>query len=275
MGWDKGRYYTRSRKVAGRVVREYVGGGALGRLAAELDRLARQRRQAEARAERARAAESAAALDALDGNVCTLIGLTDLVTRAALAAAGYHQHARGHWRRRSVSKATPAAVAVPKTQRQRRALLRRAEKGDETVLPVVHELMKDLDLVAFYGGNLAVQLVLSVAEKASGDNLAQRAALFHKVRRLKAELAGAAPTPAEELLAERAAVCWLQMHYYDVLLVQQEETLSLRQAEYQQRRCERAQRRYLAALKALALVRKLALPALQLNVAAKQVNVAG
>jgi hypothetical protein len=27
MGWDRGRYYTRSRKVNGRVVREYVGTG--------------------------------------------------------------------------------------------------------------------------------------------------------------------------------------------------------------------------------------------------------
>ena len=27
MGWDKGRYYTRSKKVKGRVVREYVVSG--------------------------------------------------------------------------------------------------------------------------------------------------------------------------------------------------------------------------------------------------------
>ena len=27
MGWDRGRYYTRSKKVNGRVVREYVGSG--------------------------------------------------------------------------------------------------------------------------------------------------------------------------------------------------------------------------------------------------------
>ena len=36
-----------------------------------------------------------------------------------------------------------------------------------------------------------------------------------------------------------------------------------------------ANRRYLAALKALALVRKLALPALQIKLARKQVNVMG
>jgi hypothetical protein len=34
MGWDKGRYFTRSRKVNGRVVREYVGTGEVAELIA-------------------------------------------------------------------------------------------------------------------------------------------------------------------------------------------------------------------------------------------------
>ena len=50
MSWEvRGgkKYYTRSRRVDGRVLREYVGGGLAGEYAAELDAEARARRQHE------------------------------------------------------------------------------------------------------------------------------------------------------------------------------------------------------------------------------------
>jgi len=52
VGWEarkKGtrRYYTRSRREDGRVVREYIGGGVLGRLAAQLDEIERRQREEE------------------------------------------------------------------------------------------------------------------------------------------------------------------------------------------------------------------------------------
>jgi hypothetical protein len=94
MGWDRGRYYSRSRKINGRVVREYVGTGRVAELAAELDAIERQRREAERAAWLTKRAE----LDALDAGVATLIDLTDLAVAAALLAAGYHNH-KGQWRR--------------------------------------------------------------------------------------------------------------------------------------------------------------------------------
>jgi hypothetical protein len=98
MGWDKGgRYYTRSRRVNGRVVREYVGGGAAGELAAQLDADERQQRETARAAERVER-EAVTALDAL---LAELDELADLLTRAALAAAGYTQHHRGEWRKKS------------------------------------------------------------------------------------------------------------------------------------------------------------------------------
>jgi hypothetical protein len=96
VGWDKGRYYSRSRKVNGRVVREYCGVGEVAELAAHLDTIKRAQREAEQEARRAEKAE----LDALDAGVKELDDLTDLLARAALLAAGYRQHKRGEWRKR-------------------------------------------------------------------------------------------------------------------------------------------------------------------------------
>ena len=96
MGWDKGRYYSRSKKVDGRVVREYVGMGRVAELAAQMDALEREDRRLVALALR----EEEAELAALDADIKALCETADLVARAALLAAGFHQHKRGEWRKR-------------------------------------------------------------------------------------------------------------------------------------------------------------------------------
>jgi hypothetical protein len=96
MGWDRGRYYTRSKKVGGRVVREYVGTGRVAEMAAEVDAIERQQREAERAARRTERAE----LEALDIPLDELNDLADLLAHTALLAAGFHQHKRGEWRKR-------------------------------------------------------------------------------------------------------------------------------------------------------------------------------
>ena len=97
--WERrergGLYYTRSRKKGGRVIREYVGGGILGELAAQLDAEERQRREEEAsqRQERER-------LEALAASVEELCETAEVIARAALVASGYHRHNRGEWRKK-------------------------------------------------------------------------------------------------------------------------------------------------------------------------------
>jgi cob(I)alamin adenosyltransferase len=96
VGWDKdGRYYTRSRKVNGRVVREYCGRGSLGQICARID----ADRRAQREAERAAWQEEKARLEALEVQVESLCRLADLLSRAALVAAGIHQHKR-QWRKK-------------------------------------------------------------------------------------------------------------------------------------------------------------------------------
>jgi len=88
--------YTRSHRVNGRVVREYVGTGELAELAARADELARaaRRKQAEVRRiEHERWESSRESLRELES-------ITDLFVQAAMLAAGYHRHDRGAWRKR-------------------------------------------------------------------------------------------------------------------------------------------------------------------------------
>ena len=95
MGLERGRYYTRSRKVNGRVVREYVGAGPVAELAAQLDALDRAQREAVREAQRAIDAE----LAEIDGPLNELDTLAEGLARAALLAAGYRRHKRGEWRK--------------------------------------------------------------------------------------------------------------------------------------------------------------------------------
>jgi hypothetical protein len=99
MAWERRergeRYYTRSRKEGGRVVREYVGGGRLGELAARTDAEVRERRKkeiAEGRAEVRR-------MEQLVAPVVELCEVAEVLAGAHLVAAGCHRH-KGEWRRR-------------------------------------------------------------------------------------------------------------------------------------------------------------------------------
>ena len=100
MGWEKrqrgGLYYTRSRRVGGRVVREYLGTGPLAEALAQQDAEARARRRERTVAERrARKAD-----DELEALVDELSAGVDTLAQACLLLAGYRRHHRGDWRRR-------------------------------------------------------------------------------------------------------------------------------------------------------------------------------
>ena len=95
MGWEKGRYYTRTRRVDGKVVREYFGCGPEAERAAREDIEARDRRRLqhlEMQIER----ETCAALDAPFEAIDTFVAL---VVEVALTTAGYKRHNRGEWRK--------------------------------------------------------------------------------------------------------------------------------------------------------------------------------
>jgi hypothetical protein len=100
MAWEtrngQGRYYTRSRRVGGRVVREYLGTGEVAELAARMDAIDRAAQERD----RARKRQAKATEDARDTELQAVCEAGLLWSRVALLAAGYHRHDRGEWRRR-------------------------------------------------------------------------------------------------------------------------------------------------------------------------------
>lgn len=173
-----------------------------------------------------------------------------------------------------MSKSMTPAQTNPKECDELLALTDRAQKGDKTALPALREFLKEPALVDGLGGDLAKQAQLTLINKFSGQNLLLKESLTRKMDLLRDELAGPNPMPLERLLVERIVTCWLHLHHLEMVYANK-ESMSLELGSYYQRSLSSAQKRYLAAIKTLAVVRKLAVPVLQVNIARKQVNVAG
>jgi hypothetical protein len=108
MAWEtrngKGRYYTRSRRVNGKVVREYFGSGPAAEQAAlddALERLRRSERRRKFAIDQVQRATEQQRVEAY----CQWV---EVVMRAELVAAGYHYH-RGEWRKRRELSEQPSA----------------------------------------------------------------------------------------------------------------------------------------------------------------------
>jgi hypothetical protein len=111
---------------------------------------------------------------------------------------------------------------------------------------------------------------------AAGDNPVAKEAIVRKLDALRREVTGPRPSTLERLLADRVAIGWLVLTlaegtYHQAL----ERGLDPADEAVYLKRVDRAQRRYLAAIKTLAQVRKMGVPAVQLNIGQKQINVAG
>ena len=152
-------------------------------------------------------------------------------------------------------------------------LAHRAQHGDETAVTALREVLKNPAYVDALGGNLAEQTQLALIDKYSGTNLLVKESLRRKLELMRAELAGPAPSALERLMADRIAACWLHLHHLEAIYIGK-DSMALELATFYQRSISAAQKRYLSAIRALAQIRKLALPVLQVNIAKKQVNVA-
>jgi hypothetical protein len=154
-------------------------------------------------------------------------------------------------------------------------LIQRAEKGDKKALPALREWL-DARPEAFYDYVDLAKITLDTLAKRVGNdkNLFVHEVLRRKCKAMRQELAGAEPSLLENLLAERIVICWLHLHYAEAIYAQHMDDLTLKQAEFHQQRITKAHSRYLSAIRTLAQVRRLEVPAVQVNIGDQQINVA-
>jgi len=147
--------------------------------------------------------------------------------------------------------------------------------GDEGVIPRLREILREAPELARKFVDPAVQTERSMIETFAGvDGRVVRETMPHTLEAFRTKLGGESPSPLEQLLVERIAATWLQLHYFETLYAQNMDNLTLSQSEFHQKRIDRAHRRHLSAIKTLAQIRKMG-PAVQINIAERQINTTG
>jgi len=158
---------------------------------------------------------------------------------------------------------TDAAIPVDGTSPidELNLLVRRAEAGDESVLPGIRRLLSGRPDIWKSWGDLYTRAVNKWATLASGRNLMTRECVLRKVMQVREALIEAPGSPLEELLAQQVALSWLQTTWAAAMYAEQGMlNPSLPILQFADKRMDSAQRRLLAATKQLAIVRKLLKP---------------
>lgn len=171
--------------------------------------------------------------------------------------------------------ALPTAMWTPEEQK---ALVTRAYDGDKSVLPELRAMLDAHPEVVRAQGDLPRDAHLAMTHAVAGDDVGLPEVMARRAAQVRADLEGAHPSPLERLLCERVATCWLAVYLLDAatMLTISGQRPPARVLEHHERIKDSAQKRYLEACVALAKVRRLLQPSMQVNIAqagAQQLNV--
>jgi hypothetical protein len=142
-----------------------------------------------------------------------------------------------------------------------RDLVSRAQQGDVTVLPRLKEFLDAHPEVWQELGDLARHAEEAMIRLIAGDNLFVAECIRRDLAALREELASPSPSPLERILIQRVVLCRLQTHKADIDAAAQDQGVNPH-GPHAQRRQDAAHKRLLAAVKQLAVVRKLLAPSL-------------
>jgi hypothetical protein len=280
------RAYYRKERIGARVRSVYVAAGALGDAYAALDQVEREQRKAE-QLDRRRAR---AAWEAEERDAEQLAAVARELERLALLATGHHQHKRTWRKRRTTMRGMEAlqAAAAEELERRRakahraaaaalaealpalpdpnddsdaaaRAIMDRCNRADATPQDVeaLRALMARRPLLLGDDDMSPIRQALNAEIERSGHALKRELVREHLEQRRAALGYHTAPA-LERGLINHLLVCEVRLgraeHYFTAM----ETTLNvpIAVADHSDRRLSNAQRRYLAAVEALARVRR-------------------
>ena len=274
------QYFYKSRKINGKVVKDYYGRGLIAEIFSALDAERKwQREQARIARERQ---------DEIDRQVDEFCRAVDGMATGFLVSQGFYRHKgnRSHWRKRRgfqhiknlqideemKMNTNPNRNDVNEMHGQLSQLVQQGESGEANAIMALRPVVQD---VALY--EHAIDLGKEVKSAltfymANGDRDVQESLIAEMEMRKDAFIQAVAPaSPFEQymfdLLAEEMEICRIQTRHAD--------TVDARHSpqESTQKRQDRAHKRYQNAIKTTAQVHKIlkGKPQVQVNLAQNQI----
>ena len=273
------KYYYKSRRVNGKVIKEYYGSGIYAELIAATDS-ERKFQLEQARIERQRQDE----IDRQVAEFCTVVNLT---VSGFLVSQGYYRHKgnRAHWRKRrrfkdymdlqfleEIKMDLNTEQNIDEVRENLQQFLQQGETGDTNAIKALQPVVQN---VAIY--EHAIDLGREVKSNltfymAGGDPAVQEELLAEMEMRKEAFINAVSPSSAFEqylfnLLGEEMEICRVQTRHADTVDARHNPQ------EPQQKRQDRAHKRYQNAIKTTAQVHKVlkGKPSVQVNLANNQI----
>ena len=140
---------------------------------------------------------------------------------------------------------------------QLQELVAEAKRGNPKILPKIRQFLREHPQLGQHFGNLAGQVEAKWIGLLAGKNAVIRESLTRRVNELRLKLGDRDASPLEKLLVERVVTSWLMTRYFDSAVLLATENIPPTQARFLQQQLDRAQKRHIEAVRALAEVRKL------------------
>jgi hypothetical protein len=142
------------------------------------------------------------------------------------------------------------------TEAESSQLVAQANAGDADALKNLRELLENRPEIWQRVGDLAAHAEMLMVNLISAGNRLMIESLQRTLHEMKAELVGPATSMLERMAIDRLLACWLQLQYVDNLAVKSSGG-TLPNANFQLKRQDAAHKRYAAAVKSLAELRRL------------------